>query len=181
MQLGRPTARPARRRSGRPSRSGWRNRSGRGWCLISITRKAPGARLPSSVADQALKSLAKIARDRARPARARACARRTRPRESARRRCRSRSTRRPCKHRSGPWCVRRLCGRRLSPARSRRSRVIPSRIPESIDGVWMIPRVHDEDVVARALGDLALVIEHERFQAAGVGRPRSWPGCCSNN
>ena len=29
--------------------------------------------------------------------------------------------------------------------------------------------VHDEDVVAGALGDLALVVEHQGFQAAGVG------------
>ena len=29
--------------------------------------------------------------------------------------------------------------------------------------------LHHEDIVARALGDLALVVEHQGFEAAGVG------------
>ena len=49
------------------------------------------------------------------------------------------------------------------------SRVIPSRMPESIDGVWSLPVLDHEDVVAGALGDLALVVEHQGFEAAGLG------------
>ena len=48
------------------------------------------------------------------------------------------------------------------------SRVIPSRMPESIEGVWIAPVLDDEDVVAGALGDLALVVEHQGFEAAGL-------------
>ena len=36
-------------------------------------------------------------------------------------------------------------------------------------GRMNLAAVHDEDIVARALGDLALVVEHQGFQAAGVG------------
>ena len=48
-------------------------------------------------------------------------------------------------------------------------RVMPSRMPASIGGVCSSPLLDDEDVVAGALGDLALVVEHQRFEAAGAG------------
>ena len=39
------------------------------------------------------------------------------------------------------------------------SRVMPSRIPESIEGVWIWPVPDHEDVVAGAFGHLAFVVE----------------------
>ena len=42
-------------------------------------------------------------------------------------------------------------------------------MPESIDGRVELPVLDDEDVVAGTLGDLALVVEHQGFEAAGIG------------
>ena len=45
---------------------------------------------------------------------------------------------------------------------------MPSRMPASIGGVQQHAVAHQEDVVARALGDFALVVEHQGFDAAGL-------------
>ena len=47
-------------------------------------------------------------------------------------------------------------------------RVTPSRMPASSGGVQQPAALDQEDVVARALGDFALVVEHQGFDAAGL-------------
>ena len=47
-------------------------------------------------------------------------------------------------------------------------RVMPSRMPASVGGVLQHAALDEEDVVAGAFGDLALVVEHQGFEAAGL-------------
>jgi hypothetical protein len=47
-------------------------------------------------------------------------------------------------------------------------RVTPFRAPCEADGVSRLALVDDEDVVGRGLGDVALLVEHDRLEGAGL-------------
>ena len=49
-------------------------------------------------------------------------------------------------------------------------RVTPSRMPALSGGVLQDALLDEEDIVARAFGDLAVVVQHDRFEAAGPDR-----------